>query len=194
MGSSNTSLEPARRAEENAFYRTSLALSEPEISGFQFCIRYTLKASIDKTVTTSLQHVADQHLTLYSLYCMIKTRHARCTIVTLEGHSGREKLQRGWPHLMVGRKLRRQGTNLPDATRETIDWQVPCHNIATQWLSSPCEIIGDWLHLTLVQTTRTLKSVPGRPLLPWQRNFGHFKQKISYNSASIADRAEMFAP
>jgi len=44
MGSSNTSLEPARRAEENAFYRTSLALSKPEISGFQFCIRYTLKA------------------------------------------------------------------------------------------------------------------------------------------------------
>jgi len=44
MGSSNTSLEPARRAEENAFYRTSLALSNPEISGFQFCIRYTLKA------------------------------------------------------------------------------------------------------------------------------------------------------
>ena len=44
LGSSNTSLEPARRAEENAFYRTSLALSKPEILGFQFCIRYTLKA------------------------------------------------------------------------------------------------------------------------------------------------------
>ena len=43
-GSSNTSLEPARRAENNAFYRTSLALSKPEISGFQFCIRYTLNA------------------------------------------------------------------------------------------------------------------------------------------------------
>ena len=43
-GSSNTSLEPAHRAEENAFYRTSLALSNTEISGFQFCIRYTLKA------------------------------------------------------------------------------------------------------------------------------------------------------
>jgi len=43
-GSSNTSLEPARRAEENAFYRTSLALSKPKILGFQFCIRYTLKA------------------------------------------------------------------------------------------------------------------------------------------------------
>ena len=37
-GSSNTSLEPARRAEESAFYRTSLALSKAEISGFQFCI------------------------------------------------------------------------------------------------------------------------------------------------------------
>jgi len=43
MRSSNSSLEPARRAEKNAFYRTSLALSKPEISGFQFCIRYTLK-------------------------------------------------------------------------------------------------------------------------------------------------------
>ena len=31
-------MEPARRAEENAFYRTSLAFSKPEISGFQFCI------------------------------------------------------------------------------------------------------------------------------------------------------------
>jgi len=30
-GSSNTSLEPARRAEENAFYRMSLALSKREI-------------------------------------------------------------------------------------------------------------------------------------------------------------------
>jgi len=46
MGSSNTSLEQTCQAEENAFYRTSLALSKPEISGFQFCIRYTL---IDKT-------------------------------------------------------------------------------------------------------------------------------------------------
>jgi len=36
-------LEPARRAEQRAFYRTSLALSKPEISGFKFCIRYTLK-------------------------------------------------------------------------------------------------------------------------------------------------------
>jgi len=44
--SSNTSLEPPRRAEENAVNRTSLPLSKPDISGFQFCIRYTLKPSI----------------------------------------------------------------------------------------------------------------------------------------------------
>ena len=37
-GSSNTSLEPARRAQENAVYMMSLALSIPEISGFQICI------------------------------------------------------------------------------------------------------------------------------------------------------------
>jgi len=41
--SCDTSLEPPRRAEENAVYRMSLALSKPEISEFQFCIRYTLK-------------------------------------------------------------------------------------------------------------------------------------------------------
>jgi len=35
-GSLDISLEPARRAEENAVYRMSLALSKPEISGFQF--------------------------------------------------------------------------------------------------------------------------------------------------------------
>jgi len=50
-GSINTSLETARRAEENAVYRMSLALSKPEILGFQICIRYTLKASIDKTTS-----------------------------------------------------------------------------------------------------------------------------------------------
>ena len=43
-GSCDTPLEPARRAEENAVNRMRLALSKPEISGFQFCIRYTLKA------------------------------------------------------------------------------------------------------------------------------------------------------
>jgi len=37
-GSSDTSLERARRDEENAVYITSLALSKPEISGFQICI------------------------------------------------------------------------------------------------------------------------------------------------------------
>ena len=38
MWSRDTSLEPPRRAEENAVNRTRLALSRPEISGFQICI------------------------------------------------------------------------------------------------------------------------------------------------------------
>ena len=42
--SCDTSLEPPRRAEENAVYRMSLALSKPEISRFQICLRYTFSA------------------------------------------------------------------------------------------------------------------------------------------------------
>jgi len=71
MGSSNTSLEPACRAEENAFYRTSLALSKPEILIF-------FKFSRKKI---HFQYAAHQHLTLYSLYCMIKIRQYRCQMI-----------------------------------------------------------------------------------------------------------------
>jgi len=40
-GSSDTSLEPAGRAAQNAIFPTGPALSKPEIYGFQFCISYT---------------------------------------------------------------------------------------------------------------------------------------------------------
>ena len=38
-GLSNTSLEPARRAEHHAIYRTCLSRSKPEISAVEVCIR-----------------------------------------------------------------------------------------------------------------------------------------------------------